>query len=225
MPPQDHTPNDSGDSGDHGDTDDPGYSDDLGDPGDSGDSGNLGGAARPDDEDGAPISRRNLIRLLVVVGLGIPIAVEARTLIGLIDQQFFGGERHENPDNDTRDTVGVGDEFLPETEATERITKMVVNAGDAGWTFHFEATVENTTGRPYELRLGTVHTTDGTGTGGTTTGTLNPGETTDLTAEWSIPEGSKPTAIETTAITDPEGDAETIETRIELGNVPVDRQS
>lgn len=177
-----------------------------------------------DDTDDGPISRRNLIRLLVGLGLGIPIAVEARTVLGILDQQFLGGETHDGTANASPDTVAVGDELLPKTTPVERLTMMVVEARDSDWTFHLEADVENTGDRPYEFRLGTVYTTNGVGTGGTTTGSLDPGETTTLTAEWSVPEGGKPNAVDAIGITNPDGDAARVSARVHLGNVPVDRQ-
>jgi hypothetical protein len=172
-----------------------------------------------------PISRRTLIRLLIGLGIGIPIAVESRTLLGIIDQQFFGGETGDGDDGDADgEGVTVGDELLPETAPVERLTAATVFARDGDWRFVLEADVTNTTDRPYEFQLGTVETTGGTGTGGTTTGIIDPGANTSLVAEWSIPEGGKPLAVTAVGILDPDGDAERVSERVPLGNVPVQRE-
>lgn len=170
-----------------------------------------------------PVSRRTLIRLLVGSAIGIPIAVESRTLLGMLDQHFLGGERHEGTAAASPNEVSVGDELLPETDPVERVTRTVVNARDNEWRFVLEAEVENTAAVPYEFRLGAVETSNGPGTGGTTTGAIEPGETTPLVAEWSIPEGGKPSAVQATGILDPHGEPEEVSARVALGNVPVER--
>lgn len=170
------------------------------------------------------ISRRTLIRLLVGGAIGIPIAVEGRTFIGLIDQHFFGGETHDDTSSDER-TVAVGDELLPETSPVEEITRMVVTAPDDTWTFHLDVLVENTGDVPFEFRVDTVTTTSGSVSGSETTGRLPPGDSTTLEAVWTIPEGSTPTELSVTGLIGEQENQETVERAVALGNVPVKRRS
>jgi len=173
----------------------------------------------------AGVSRRTFIRGLVVATIGIPVAVESRTLIGLVDQHFLGGETHDGTAAASPDSVGVGDELLPGTAPTDRLASLVVEARDAGWTFVATVDVENTTDAPYELRVTGVETTSGSVDAGDTTGTLAPGTSTTLTSSTAIPRGSSPTAIEVVGITDPRGDAGRTVATVPLGNVPVKRTS
>lgn len=170
------------------------------------------------------ISRRTLIRLLVGGAIGIPIAVEGRTFLGLIDQHFLGGETHDSSSSDER-TVAVGDELLPETTPAEKVTRMVVTAPDDTWTFHLDVAVENTGDTQYEFRVEEVATTGGTVTGSETTGRLNPGESSTIEGTWTIPEGSTPTDLAVTGLSGEPEDQETVERDISLGNVPVKRRS
>lgn len=170
------------------------------------------------------ISRRTLIRLLVGSAIGIPIAIEGRTIIGLIDQHFFGGETHDEPSSDER-TVDVGDELLPETTPVEEVTRMLVTAPDDTWTFHLDVAVENTGDEPYEFQIEEVTTTSGTTTGSETTDRIDPGESTTIEATWTIPEGSTPTDLAVTGLSGVLDDQETVERDVSLGNVPVKRRS
>ena len=171
------------------------------------------------------ISRRSLIRLLVGSAIGIPVAVEGRTLIGLLDKHFFGGETHDRSPSDGAASVGVGDELLPATTPIERVSRLLVDAPDQTWTFRLDVAVENTGDSPYEFLVGGVTTTSKSVEGSTTTGSLDPGEETLLSAEWPIPEGSTPTALEVTGIIGASGADETVSRDVTLGNVPVKRRS
>lgn len=84
---------------------DPGRSGDRRDGGtDEGDgSYNDGGAA---DEEG-PISRRTLIRVLVGLGIGIPVVIELRTLLHLVES-WLGGDEDGEPGNGS--DAGAGTE-------------------------------------------------------------------------------------------------------------------
>lgn len=179
----------------------------------------------PEPSTARAVSRRTLIRLLVGAAIGIPIAVEGRTLIGLVDKHFFGGERHERDDTERADRVGVGDEVLPETAASERISDMYVEAPDETWTFHLVIEITNHGEAPYEFSVGPVTTTGGTVDGRERTEALEPGASTTLNAAWTIPEGSKPTDVSVRAVTNPGDDAELVERVVSLGNVPVKRRS
>lgn len=185
-----------------------------------------GSSGTGDDSDTiAGFSRRTVVRGLVGAALGIPLAVEARTLLGMLDQQFLGGADHgEGTAAASPSTVGVGDQLLPGTTAIETLASAVVEVRDAGWTFVCEVTVENTTDSPYEFRIEAVRTTGGTVDAGVTTGRLNPGATTTLRADLSIPAGSSPTALSVTAHTGTGATEETVTERVALGNVPVKRR-
>lgn len=181
-----------------------------------------------DDEDAtvddAGISRRNLVRLLVGAGIGIPVAVEARTLLELVDRKLLGGGGSDDggatSPTATPAGVSVGDELLPATAASETVTEARVEAGTT-WQFTLAVEVENETDRAYELGLGAVETTDGRVTGEHRTDRLAPGGTTTLAAAWTIPEGSSPTAVEAVGVVGSGADARRVAETVRLGNVLV----
>jgi hypothetical protein len=175
------------------------------------------------------ISKRTLIRLLVGFGIGIPILIEGITFLGLLDQQFGGGSEDADTGTTATETstpgVAVGDDLLPETDRSETLASAVLRevSGDR-WPLTLTAEVTNSGDTDYEFQFLSIHLNDGRTVGGrTSTDRLAPGERQAITGEWSIPAGSTPRAVEVVALVYPdgEGSVETIERRVELGNIPV----
>lgn len=179
------------------------------DPDGPGEADGPDGADGPGEADGSVrrLQRRTLIRLLVGLGIGIPIAIEAATFLGLVGQRFgFGDGEGEDgttagTETPARPPVGVGDELLPETQPTDRLTGAVVYATADRWRVELAVEVENRLDTAYELRLGDL-TTDGgkTVAGGGTTGTMASGTTTTVTGTWEVPSGATPESVSVTAL-------------------------
>jgi hypothetical protein len=188
-------------------------------------------ADRPEDgEEGIP--RRWLVRLLVGLGVGIPVAIEGRTAVALLDRYLLGGGEG-NADDETGTTtstttttlrqVTAGEELLPGTDRTETLrTASVEVEGD---TRRLVVTVEvrNTGERAYELRLGAVTAADGTSVAGdVTTGRLEPGESGFVSGVWALPAGSTPAQLSVVSVTYGD-DVSRVERAVGLGRVPVQR--
>ena len=158
-------------------------------------------APAEDDE----IDRRRLIRWIAVLAFGVPVVVEALTFGNIINDELFGGGDDPTPtaeetETDHPDAVGVDDELLEETAATETITTSEVRQTDQGRTYVLGVEVENTTEEPVELRTGRLRLRDGAFVDGvSSTGTVDPGESGMVTAAWSIPDSAMPDAVEVTA--------------------------
>jgi hypothetical protein len=182
-------------------------------------------------------TRRWLIRILVGLGLGIPIAIEGATFVGLIRSRLFGGDGDGGDGDDgatptatrTRTAtatippggVGVGDELLPATEPADTVTDAaVVPAGD-GRTFSLTVRIENVGDDPYEVTLGSVWTdADERVTGVTpSSGRIQPGSTGSVTGTWDLPPDATPAAVQAIAVRFPGG--ETVAERVPLAPVAV----
>lgn len=149
------------------------------------------------------MERRTFVRLLVALGIGIPVAVEGATFLGLVGSRLGGGDGEststEGPSttgSPTPERVGVGDELLPETTPTDRLTDAAIHATADRWQVELTAEVRNTLNTAYELRFGDL-TTDGgrTVAGGGTTGTMASGTETTVTGTWEMPPGTTPAAV------------------------------
>jgi hypothetical protein len=168
------------------------------------------------------MERRQLVKWLIVVAIAVPLLVEGITLLGLLNNEF-GGDGDDGTPTPLPDTVGTGDELLTETDQRETLRQATVDGGDR-WTLTLTVTVNNTGDRPYELVLGAVQTQDGKRVEGeTSTGTIQPGESTTVTAQWSLGSGSLPDRLSVTAVAyDGEGGvARTVQRQVNLAHIPV----
>lgn len=141
------------------------------------------------------MERRNFIRALIAVAIGVPIAIEAVTFSRLFTEGLFGeGSGGEMPNGEG---VDVGEDLLPETDANDTIALMTLEAtSESEWTFRMDVDVENTTEQSYRLKIGPVSLVDGSTVGETvSTGEMEPGASTTLQGEWSVPSGSRVEAI------------------------------
>lgn len=170
-------------------------------------------------------SRRWLVRLLVGLGLGIPIALEATTFLGLIRRSLLGEDDGTPSPTPEGRLVGIGDELLPATGPVETMTDAAIegSSGDA-WSLRVVVDVENTGDSPYAFRLGEVTTASGDAvSGGGATGEIPPGETVTLRASWSLPAGSTPETMVVQGLTYPEGGTVArVREVVRLRNVPVE---
>ncbi|MFB6072122.1 MAG: hypothetical protein ABEJ88_04050 [Halobacterium sp.] len=175
-----------------------------------------------DDEDG--VSRRWLIRLLVGLGIGVPVAVEAATFLGLVNSRLFGGGGDGEQTNSTtrRPVTHVGDELLPATAPADTLTDAVVRVGEDAWTFEASVRVENTGDAPYRFSLGAVTTEGGRRVGGgAETDWIPPGETRTASATWTLPSGATPATMAVAGVTRTDGGERRTEAVVRLGSVPV----
>jgi hypothetical protein len=173
------------------------------------------------------MERRTIIRLLLIFGIGIPILVEAATFAGLVTQQFGdgGAETTSTAATTTRsDAVGIGDELLPETNQSERLTTLSLSEAGEHWILTMTVTVENTGDTPYEVELGAVVTNDGTPVDGSvSTGQVAPGETGTATGQWKLPAGETPQRLRVQAVVGHEdGTPQTVSRTVTLTKVPVE---
>lgn len=151
-------------------------------------------------------SRRTIIRLLVGVGIGVPILIELATFAGLLERSLFGGGDRSDGQSGTAtttaatDQVGTGDDLLPETPQRETLTTASFRAGSDRWVLTLVASVENTATEPYRIQFGAVTTESGrTVEGASRSVTVEAGETRQLTGTWQLRPGNRPAAVEVRA--------------------------
>lgn len=148
------------------------------------------------DGNGEGIDRRRLIRWIAALAFAIPIAVELLTFGGLFTRRLLG----DGGDGG----VGVGDELLAATAATETVLVSEVRESGDRRTYVLRVNVENDTDAPVELRLGALRLADGATVAGTSsTGTVQPGASGEVTGAWGL-DGGDPDAVAVTALRDGE---------------------
>ena len=139
------------------------------------------------------MERRNFIRALIAVAIGIPIAVEGTTFYKLFRERLSGSERPEDGDGTG---VGTGDDLLPETAQSETVTALERTESGEDAVFRLALDITNTGEEPYRLKVGPLVLADGSRVEGTTsTGEIPSGETATLEAEWTTESGSRVTGV------------------------------
>ena len=186
----------------------------------------------PDDPTEPPaeddeVDRRRLIRWIAALAFGVPVVVELLTFGGLLEAELLaGGENEVEPTasetataTDRPDAVGVGDELLPETPATETITTSEVRQDDSSRTYVLGVDVTNDADSTVELRTRRLRLRDGTTVEGvSSTGPIDPGASGTVTAAWAIPDGMTPEAVEVIVMRD---DETTVATFVAVERPPV----
>lgn len=160
-------------------------------------------------EDDDEIDRRRLIRWIALLAFGVPVVVEALTFGNIIGDELLGGgengaaatDDETDTPTDQSDAVGVGDELLPETAATETITTSEVRQSEEGRTYVFRVDVENDTDATVELRTRRLRLRDGTTVDGlSSTGPIEPESSGMMTAAWEFEGDAMPGAVECVAL-------------------------
>lgn len=172
----------------------------------------------------ASSANKKLVRILVLIGIGIPILIEAITLFRLIGGHMDEESASAAPDTSAAQVVNVGDELLPATPPAEVIAELIVEPNPAAgtWVFEMEVEVRNATGHPYTLEVSALETQDGTRQRQQFSQRWAPGDEGELEAEWSLPEGQLPRSLTARGRLHVTADSVREATRrVELGRVPV----
>lgn len=171
-----------------------------------------------------------LIRVLIVVGIGLPILIEVATFGGMLSHYLAGGGDAGTASATTptaeMEGADTGDEILTETDFEATISRATVLTTDDGWQFLLTLNVTNGGDRPGAVEIGAVTARNGaTVAGSGTTGQLAPGETGRVTGSWMLPSGERPDAVSMTVVTEVAGgEANSTEYTVELGDIPVSNQ-
>jgi hypothetical protein len=172
--------------------------------------------------------RRTIIRLLVGLGVGIPVLVELATFVGLVEQSLLGDEGEGDDGGSTTDGtdatggggVRVGDELLPETPQRETLSVASFRAGDDSWVLTLAAAVENTESGPYTVQFGPVTTRGGERVEGSSRAvTVDAGGTGQVTGTWQLSPGGRPASV---VVRTGAGDTATTTHEVDLGRIPVE---
>jgi hypothetical protein len=153
----------------------------------------------------------SMVRVLLILAIGLPIAIEVVTFGGFIGHYFGGGGGPAaTPTPTVESGATVGDEILLATGATERLEGATLTEADNATRFVLTVTVTNPPG-DYELRLGAVTTRAGRTVegSGATTGSLAAGQDGLVTGTWPLPGDDRPDTLAVTVVSAPGNDTPT----------------
>ena len=178
------------------------------------------------DDLGLPISRRTLLRIVIVLAIGIPIVLEGLTFVGLVGNQLADGDGSPGdgattPDGDDLREVGVGEDLLAATDQPELLQSATVRPHE-GWEFTLTANVTNTGTDSYRFAITSVTTKNGrTIDEIQSTTTLAAGEGTSFVGVWDMPDGDIPDRVTVEATVQGADGSRTVTETVVLATVEI----
>ena len=168
-------------------------------------------------------SSKRIVRILVIVGIGIPVMIELVTLFGLVTDSMDdkkAGTAHRQSMEELR--VKPGDEFLPATPAKEIIHSAKVSAQKRKWIFDLELQISGQTDGSYQLKLDSLRTRNGTLIPSTFKWEASTATDPIFKTQWKLPPGEQPDALILSAMfSDTTGQVQNISRKVIFDKVPV----
>lgn len=171
---------------------------------------------------------RKLVRILIVVGIGIPVLVELLTLLNLINVQFFETEKAAKEHNDTRieqTMYSEGDTLFVEDGTAVVLREFKINVSARQWRFEITLAHSNGTGeRLPNLKLDSLSLQSGEVVRRQQSGEWENGSAGSrfFHTEWELPAGDIPEMLFLSYQRTISGDSMAVHRkRIPVQNIPV----
>ena len=171
-----------------------------------------------------------VVRFFLILAFGLAFGIEGMTLVRsyLLNaeeetEKVVSDEGRAGADAQDAAPLRVGDDLLPATAVSERVTEMRIQAQSSGpWAFRLAVTVVNDGESPYRLSLRNLEADDGTVSDEVQSVTCAPGDSTQLVATWPIRADVRPAALTAEAeLQLPDDSTRTVRRRVSFGHVPV----
>lgn len=144
-------------------------------------------------------SRRSVVRYLAPISVAVPVIIEGRTLVGLLEQDL-ADDGESSWSKPTGVDVGVGGALRPDAPIRAKLSNAVLADTSDGRRLTLAVAVKNPTNAPARFAIGAVGTTGGTVDGGTTTDPLPPGTSTTFQTSYDLPSDATPETVETVVV-------------------------
>ncbi|GAA5521802.1 hypothetical protein LQ318_08605 [Aliifodinibius salicampi] len=179
-------------------------------------------------EDPSGNSTKRLVKVLVIIGIGIPVLVELMTLFNLINVQIFEGEQEVNQQNESiaeLRAIEEGDTLFADYSNALTINLLRIKVSAQEWRFALGLnSVDSLVQQQLQVKVDSLKLQSGkilSGTGN------NPWEIDDtvplaMSAEWELPNGDIPGILYISSFQYIESDStKRIQQEIPLGKIPV----
>jgi hypothetical protein len=184
--------------------------------------------SNPHKEDASGNSTKRLVRILVIIGIGIPVLVELMTLFNLINVQIFEDEQEVNRQEESVIEVRAieeGDTLFADYSNALAINLLRIKVSAQEWRFALGlSSVDSLDQRQLQVKIDSLRLQSGKILSGTDD---NPWEIEDtvpieMSAEWELPNGDIPEILYISSFQYIESDStKRIQQEIPLGKIPV----
>lgn len=171
------------------------------------------------------MSTKNLLRILIIVGIGIPVLVEVFTAFELFSIHIGEEKQHRRAHTakSTDRRVAEGRRLIPDSPPVIEIENMRILAGPRSWIFEMELELEHLPDELFQLKLEKLKLKGGEIIQDPKVKTWKSlDDEGEFELSWSIPPGETPLGVTVTARTQlSSGKSKLIEHDVVFGNVPV----
>ncbi|WP_372638664.1 hypothetical protein [Fodinibius sp.] len=172
-------------------------------------------------------STKRLVKVLVIVGIGIPVLVELMTLFNLINVQIFEDEEVRQPEQvaEVRQ-ITEGDTLFRDYGSPITIELMRINVSAQQWQFELGLSLPDSVDRePLDIEVDSMRLNSGKihATGGNSSWNVQEEyRPSRLQAEWELPNGDIPSTLYISSFQQMKNDtASRVQQEVPLGNIPV----
>ncbi|SHG19522.1 hypothetical protein SAMN05443144_12121 [Fodinibius roseus] len=173
-------------------------------------------------------SSKRLVKILVIVGIGIPVLVELMTLFNLINVQIFDDEEVQEQPEPVAEVrqVTEGDTLFRDYRFPVTIELLRINVSAQEWRFELGLSVPDSVDRePLEIELDSMQLNSGKilAAGRNRSWNIQEGHTPPrIQAEWELPNGDIPGTLYISSFQQMQNDtASRVQQEVPLGNIPV----
>lgn len=170
-------------------------------------------------------SKKTLVRILIIVGIGIPVLVELLTLFNLINVQLF--EEEKVPEQQARpaevEEFMVGDTLFADAATPIAISEILIKVSAQSWRFELTLAQSGSTAVVGNLvAIDSLKLKSGEVLSDTQKWEVNKSSRLQKTFEWLLPSGDIPTVLYMSSRQSFSKDSvANLRLDVQLGNIPV----
>lgn len=169
-------------------------------------------------------SSKTLVRVLIILGIGIPVLVELLTLFNLINVQLFEDEeviKQEDQPVKVQEYV-IGDTLFADTAVPIAIADMLIKVSAREWEFKFMLNRSDTLSEmDSEIKVDSIKLKSGKILEGEEW-EIHDEKPSMLVMEWDLPNGDMPTVLYMSAQQSmPKDSVSNLQQQVQLGKIPV----
>ena len=170
-------------------------------------------------------SRKTLVRILIAVGIGIPVLVELLTLFNLINVQLFEDEkaiRQQASPTEVREYI-IGDTLFADSVTPITLQDMIIKVSPQSWRFELVLARSGsiTTAGPL-LTADSLKLKSGEIVSDAQSWEMDNSSGSDTTRfSWMLPSGEIPTVLYISTQKSVQKDSASSQQQVQLGNIPV----
>jgi len=184
------------------------------------------------ENDTSPTSMRRLVKWLLILGVGVPILVEAITFFGLVGRHVSESDEEQAAETQVHaqaPEVTIGDDLLSSTPMVERVVKAREWAYGEHWAFELTIALDSLPGKAYRIVFDSLRTKEGQLIADQKVLKWEAGDEQEedlaQTVQWIMPPGDQPVSVRVRAFSGKDQQRPLKTQYVTFGKIPVQIRS